>query len=245
MNVSIDLNVDVGEGINNEAQLFSLVSSCNIACGGHAGDLETMREVVRLAGKRGVHIGAHPSYPDPANFGRKTMDMPASALCQTLKNQVLALQSVLEDQHLPLHHIKPHGALYNDAAHDRKIAEVIVDVIRETPGLPTLYAPFGSVVASVAKKKGVPLMYEVFADRAYHEDLSLVSRIDPKAMITDPDKMYEQVYAMIVHHRVKTITGMERPIEADTVCIHGDNPKAIVLAKRLRERLTHSGVKIR
>ena len=244
MSISIDLNADVGEGMNNESQLFPLISSCNIACGGHTGDAETMREVVRIASKHGVKIGAHPSYPDSSNFGRRSIEMPSAALFHTVRNQVVSLQSIAEEHDLPLHHTKPHGALYHDAAKDKKIAEVLIEVMKGIRSPLKLYMPFGSVIANMANQEGVPLAYEVFADRTYHEDLSLVSRDHPKALITDPDEMYEQVYTMVVHHRVKTINGAERPIKADTVCIHGDTPNAIVLAKHLRERLIIAGVRI-
>lgn len=241
---TIDLNVDVGEGMSNESKLLPLVSSCNIACGGHAGDAQTMQEVVRLAGKHGVKIGAHPSYPDPTHFGRKSMRMSYDSLFRTLRSQVLSLQTIAEEQQLPLRHLKPHGALYNDAAQDEKTAEVIIDLTKALPGELTLYAPFGSVIVRLAEEAGMPLLYEVFADRRYQDDLALVPRDHPKAVITDPDEMYEQVYSMVIHRRVKTINGVERPIKADTLCIHGDHPNAIFTAKQLREKLTRSGVKI-
>ena len=244
-NFWIDINADVGEGINNEDLLLPLVSSCNIACGGHAGDLETMRKVVQLARQNKVKIGAHPSYPDRENFGRKPVDISCAALFSSIKAQIKSLMSVLREEHLQLHHVKPHGALYNMAASDKETAIVIIEALKSIPLPLRLYVPYGSVVAEEARKQKIPITYEAFADRNYNEDLSLVSRSEPNALITDSQEMFTHVKGMIVVQKVKTMSGAEVYIEADTYCIHGDNPKAIHLLKKLRENLSSASIQVR
>jgi len=188
-NISIDINADIGEGIGNEADLMPLLSSCNIACGSHAGDLETMKWCVELAKQHRVKIGAHPSFPDKENFGRQVVDMSCTALYQTIKNQIKALMNVVREQHAALHHVKPHGALYNLAVTDKKTAEVIVEVMKSIHLPLKLYVPYGSVISELAIKENIPITYEVFADRNYNEDLSLVSRGKENALIKDVDVM--------------------------------------------------------
>lgn len=241
----IDINADVGEGIGNEANLLPLISSCNIACGGHAGDEATMREVVKLSIRHGVKIGAHPSFPDRENFGRTVVDMSCASLYQSIKFQIEALRLIVREERGLLHHVKPHGALYNLAAKDKETALVIVEVMKRFHIPLKLYVPFGSVIAEIAKQEGVATTYEAFADRNYNDDLSLVSRTEPNAIITNADDMFNHVHNMVVHKKVKTISGAEKRIEATTFCIHGDNPKALILAKHLNEKLRKSGIEIR
>jgi UPF0271 protein len=241
---SIDINADVGEGIGNEADLLPLISSCNIACGGHAGDTNTMREVIKLAKKNRVKIGAHPSFPDKKNFGREIMNMSCAALFATIKDQIKVIKSIAREEQVLLHHVKPHGALYNLAIHDKTTAEVIIEVMKRFHQPLKLYVPFGSVIAKLAIQENIPITYEAFADRNYNEDLSLVSRKKPDALITNSEDMFEHVYNMIVHQKVKTISGVEVSLKATTFCIHGDNPKALVLAQNLRNKLSNNGIKI-
>lgn len=240
----IDINADVGEGINNEDRLLPLVSSCNIACGGHAGDVESMRRVVQIAKEHRVKIGAHPSYPDRENFGRKAVDISCAALFSTVKAQIKSLMSVLREAHMQLHHVKPHGALYNKAAEDKETAIVIIEALKSIQLPLKLYVPYGSVIAEEARQQKIPFTYEAFADRNYNEDLSLVSRSEEKAVITDPKEMFEHVKRMIIDQRVKTISGVEVKIEAETFCIHGDNPQAIQLLKSLRKNLDNLAIGI-
>jgi len=242
--ISIDINADIGEGVGNEANLIPLLSSCNIACGGHAGDYDSMRLCVELAKQHRLKIGAHPSFPDKENFGRQIVDMSCAALYQTIKNQIKALMSIVRDEHATLHHVKPHGALYNLAAKDKTIAEVIVEVIKSIHLPLKLYVPYGSVISEVAIKEGIPIVYEVFADRNYNDDLSLVSRTMENAMILDADTMTRHVQNMILHKKVVSINGVEVSIKAETICIHGDNPEALKLVKKLQQNLMNSGVKI-
>ena len=241
----IDINADVGEGIGNEAQLLPLISSCNIACGGHAGDEDTMREVIKLAKEHRVKIGAHPSFPDKENFGREVISISNTALFATIKNQIKALLDVCREEQVLLHHVKPHGALYNLAAKDKTTAQVIVEVMKRFHQPLKLYVPYGSVIAEAAKSENIIITYEAFADRNYNEDLSLVSRKLPNALITDSDEMFNHVHNIVVHQKVKCVSGVEVSIQAETFCIHGDNPKALKLASDLRQKLLASGIGIR
>jgi UPF0271 protein len=242
--ISIDINADIGEGVGNEADLMPLLSSCNIACGGHAGTTETMRFCIELAKQHRVKIGAHPSFPDKENFGRQVVDMSCSALYQTIKNQIKALMNVVREQHAALHHVKPHGALYNLAATDEKTAEVIVEVIKSIHLPLKLYVPFGSVISELAIKENIPITYEVFADRNYNDDLSLVSRSKENAIIKDIDVMTSHIQNIILHKKVKAVSGVEVPLVAETICVHGDNPEALKMIENLRQNLINLGVKI-
>jgi len=238
----VDINADVGEGLNNEAQLMPYLSSCNIACGGHAGDDDTMAQVVKLAKTHKVKIGAHPSFPDRQNFGRKIIEISSADLYTSLKQQIRSLIRVLRAEHLTLHHIKPHGALYNLAAIDEKTARVIIEVVKSIALPLRLYAPYGSVIADIAQKESVKLTYEAFADRNYNDDLTLVSRAEENAVITNPDEVFNHVYRMIFEQKVKTINGVGVDIKADTFCVHGDNPEAIKLLQDLTDKLDKSNV---
>lgn len=241
---SIDINADVGEGLNNEAQLMPFLSSCNIACGGHAGNGITMASVVYLAIQHHVKIGAHPSFPDKKNFGRLPMDMSLVDLFESLKSQVDALIKVLNLENETLHHIKPHGALYNLANTEKAYAEVVISLMKYYDNAIKLYAPFNSVVAKMAEKEGVAIAFEVFADRNYNDDLTLVSRKQPQALIEDELQMTNHVLNMIINNRVKTVNGIEKQIKAATMCIHGDHPQAAHYLKVLTEQLTQKGIQI-
>ena len=233
----IDINVDLGEGIGNESQLMPYISSCNIACGGHAGDSGTMRTVVKLAKKHGVKIGAHPSFPDQENFGRLPMELPSVVLYKSIKKQIRDLLSILKEEHARLYHIKPHGALYNLAAIDEKVANVIVEAIKSIALPVKLYVPYKSVIADIAVKNSIAIVYEAFADRNYNEDLTLVSRNKDHALIHDGEVIFNHLYKMITSKRVKTISGTDVSIKADTYCLHGDTLDAVNLVKNLRTKL--------
>ncbi|RED49247.1 5-oxoprolinase subunit PxpA [Seonamhaeicola aphaedonensis] len=240
----IDINADVGEGIGNESELMPLISSCNIACGGHAGDVNTMHEVVQLAKKHKVKIGAHPSFPDRENFGRKRMDISCAALITSLKHQIKDLLSILHKENATLHHIKPHGALYNLAAENEKFANVIIEVIKSMDRPVQLYVPYKSVIATLAKENKIEITYEAFADRNYNNDLSLVSREENNAIITDENQMLQHVLYMVKNKMVKTVSGKEIPILAETICVHGDGPNVIKMVKTLNKKLEVNGVRI-
>lgn len=241
----VDINCDLGEGLNNESLLMPYISSCNIACGGHAGDLETMRAVVKLAKQYQVKIGAHPSFPDKENFGRQIIDMSCADLYTVLRQQIRDLMLVLREEHLTLHHIKPHGALYNLAAVDEKTANVVIEVVKSIAFPVQLYAPYKSVLADVAEKEHITVTYEAFADRNYNNDLTLVSRTNDNAIIESVDLAFEHVHRMIFKQKVETIDGVEVEIKADTFCIHGDHPEAVKLAEGLTQKLKEHHVLIR
>jgi UPF0271 protein len=242
--IIIDINADVGEGLNNESQLIPYLSSCNIACGGHAGDEKIMAKVVKLAMKYKVNIGAHPSFPDRQNFGRQVIQISSADLYTSLKQQIRSLMKVLRTERLTLHHIKPHGALYNLAAVDEKTANVIIEVVKSIALPLSLYVPYGSVIAYKAQQEGIKITYEAFADRNYNEDLTLVSRSQNNAIITNPNDVFEHVYRMIFQQKVKTINGVEVEMKADTFCVHGDNPEALKLLQFLTEKLQQQQVVI-
>ena len=240
----IDINSDVGEGVGNELELLPIISSCNIACGGHAGDEETMRNTVQLAIKYNTKIGAHPSFPDKENFGREIVQMSCASLYQTVKEQIETLKRIVRQEQGLLHHVKPHGALYNLAAKDERVAQVIIEVMKRFHQPLKLYAPYGSVIAELAANEGIRVTYEAFADRNYNNDLSLVSRKMENALITDSETMFEHIHNMIVHNKVMTIDGEEVTIHADTFCVHSDTPNVFKLTKVLVQRLIDSGIRI-
>jgi UPF0271 protein len=243
-NKSIDINADVGEGVGNESKLMPFLSSCNIACGGHAGDLATMTHVVRLAKQHNVKIGAHPSFPDKENFGRADMNMSSADLYISLRQQVEDLQQVLLEENVQLHHLKPHGALYNLAAKDEKIAKVVLEVLKSIAMPVKLYAPYKSVMAELALKENIEVIFEAFADRNYSEDLSLVSRKNKEALLTSKVKILDHVFRMVKHEKVRAINGVEVPIKASTFCVHGDTKNALQILKYLNEELPKNHIKI-
>ncbi len=238
----IDVNADVGEGIGNEALIMPYISSCNIACGAHAGDMETMRAVVQLAKQYGVKVGAHPAFPDRTNFGRVRLFMSEANLLTSLQQQINILKYILKESAVHLHHVKPHGALYNLAAIDHKIAEVIVNLMKQLPKSVKLYVPYNSVVADLATQHNISILYEAFADRNYNSDLTLVSRQESNALITSENDMLDHIYTMVVNQKVKTVQGDQVPIKADTFCIHGDNEQAANQIQNLKERLATKGI---
>lgn len=242
--LTIDINCDLGEGIGNEAALMPLISSCNIACGGHAGNKSTMEAVVSLAQNYNVKIGAHPSFPDREHFGRKIMKLSSEDLHHTLYQQTYKLKTILDSRHLPLHHVKPHGALYNLSVTDSEIASVVVDVImRFGPGI-KLYTPYDSVISKIAIDKGLEVKYEAFIDRNYNDDLNLISRRHNNALIHDPEAMFEHVKRMIFDGNVKTINGVEVPMKAETFCVHGDHNNVVNNLKHIITKLKQVNVEI-
>ena len=189
----IDINCDLGEGLNNEHLLMPYISTCNIACGGHAGNEKTMNRVVNLAAKNKVKIGAHPSYPDIENFGRKSIEISMEGLKKTLVHQIQALEKIVLDSGHQMHHIKPHGALYNDVAKNESIAFSFLYAIQDYKTKCKLYVPFGSVIERKAKQSGFTIIYEAFADRNYNDDLSLVSRQKNNAIISNPNEIIKHI----------------------------------------------------
>ncbi len=241
---TIDINADLGEGTGNDSELMPLLSSCNIACGGHAGNASTMQESVHLAQLHKVKIGAHPSFPDVTNFGRVPMEMAPDVLLNSIESQITNLIEVLRLRGAILHHIKPHGALYNMAAKREDIAEIIIKAVERIDESVCIYVPYNSVIAKMAKAKKIKVKYEAFADRAYNDDLSLVSRQQKGATISNAAQMFNHVFDMINNGEVKTIHGHKIPIKADTFCIHSDQVEAVHLLKTLRLELERQGIGI-
>ncbi len=240
----IDINCDVGEGVNNEALLMPYISSCNIACGSHAGDVATIDQVIALAQQYEVNIGAHPSFPDRKNFGRQIMNISLEALGQSLIQQIELLQERLRLLGGHLHHIKVHGALYNLSVVDKAIAKVIVKAVKKIAPEVILYVPYNSIIEQVAKEEALLIKYEVFADRNYNDDLRLVSRSNKNAVISDLAKVVKHISTMVLDQQVLTISNKLMPIKAETCCVHGDNEAAINIVKQIHRSLTQNGITI-
>ena len=241
---TVDINADVGEGLGNEALLIPYLSSCNIACGGHAGDAKTMTEVVRLAKNHKVKIGAHPSFPDVLNFGRAVMDISAADLYSSLKSQIRSLQQILHNENAQLHHIKPHGALYNLAAKDEKTARIIIEVVKSIAMPIQLYVPYNSVISKLAEQEKISVTFEAFADRNYEENLSLVSRKKEDAILHKNSRILNHILGMIHREKITAINGVEVPIKASTFCVHGDTKNAFEILDFLIKELPKYNVKI-
>lgn len=239
----IHINCDLGEGGKFDARLMPLISACNIACGGHAGNLETMHHTVDIAMEHHVEIGAHPSYPDRENFGRKSVEMSAEELKLSIYAQVLSLKEIAEAEGAEFHHVKLHGALYNDAAKDENIARIVLDAMLEFDDEFALYVPHNSVISELAKGK-IPLIFEAFADRNYNPDYSLVSRSEPGALITKKEDVFEHVLRMFSRHEIKCRNGVEIPCRADTFCLHSDTPDSVEILEFLHESFAERNIKI-
>ncbi|MBP2833631.1 5-oxoprolinase subunit PxpA [Aquimarina sp. U1-2] len=231
------LNADVGEEMGFDTQIMPLISWCNIACGSHAGNEKVIRDTISLASEYSVKIGAHPSYPDRKNFGRATMIIAYEDLVTSLKIQIEVVKFQAEKLGNNLHHIKPHGALYNDAIKDEKVASAIIDATISVDKSLYLVTTKNSKLACAAKDK-LKVKYEVFADRRYNEDLSLVSRSESDAVITDPQEVFDHVYQMFSKGYVTTKKGIEKEIFFDTICVHGDNPKSVSILRYLHQKIS-------
>ncbi|WP_419211255.1 5-oxoprolinase subunit PxpA [Maribacter sp. X9] len=245
MNRYIDINCDVGEGIGNESDLFPMISSCNIACGGHAGSKETIRTCLRLAQKYKVNIGAHPSYPDRENFGRISMDMPEREFIESVQGQMELFLNECDSLGVSLHHIKPHGALYNDIAKDTSKAQLFLTAINPYKANVFLYVPFGSVIEELALTQNFEVKREAFADRNYNADLSLVSRKQKNALLTKAKDVLDHVLLMFDENMVKSIDGQKIPLMADTYCIHGDTPSAFQILTYITERFANLNIQFK
>ncbi|MFX0557959.1 5-oxoprolinase subunit PxpA [Maribacter sp. CXY002] len=235
--ILIDINADVGEGIGNESQLMPFLSSCNIACGGHAGDIDSIKEVVVLAKKHNIKIGAHPSYPDKANFGRISMDLSPKEFEDTIQSQIAVLVSICETEKVQLNHIKPHGALYNDLAWKENLILQFLKVVEKYKSSCLLYVPYASVMERMAVEQNFKIKREAFGDRNYNSDYSLVSRANANAVIVEPYKVVEHLIAMIRYNHVNTISKEKIRMKADTFCIHGDTPNALQILTYLSNEL--------
>ncbi|GHB29022.1 5-oxoprolinase subunit PxpA [Mongoliitalea lutea] len=229
----MDINCDLGEGLPHDAALMPFLHSCNIACGGHAGDEKSIQETILLAAQHGVKIGAHPSYPDRLNFGRNVIDIPLEELKTSLREQIAFVATCAEACQVPMHHIKAHGALYNESAKNHELANLLIGLVQEHyPGI-TLYVPPHSLIASLAQKAGIPIMLEVFGDRHYESDYSLVARTHPQALIIDAQEAKDHI-ERLMQGKLKTIHGEILNLKGDTLCIHGDNPAALSILQLIQ-----------
>jgi len=247
---SIDLNCDMGESfgaweMGNDAALMDYVSSVNIACGFHAGDASVISKTVETAIAKGVAIGAHPSFPDLQGFGRREMKMSEQEIFDIILYQVAALKGICEALGGHLHHVKPHGALYNQSAKDAAISRAIAEAVKAVDNNLTFYGLSGSFLISEAEKINLKTVSEVFADRTYQTNGSLTPRSQPNALINETEKAVKQVLQMIETQTVTAASGETISIKAETVCIHGDGEHALEFARTIREKLIENNIEIR
>lgn len=245
----IDLNCDLGESFGNykiglDDEVIRHISSANVACGFHASDPLVMQKTVALAKENGVCIGAHPGFPDLVGFGRRNMSVSPSEAKALVQYQIGALDAFCKAAGVKLCHVKPHGALYNMAGKDEILAQAVCEGIFEYDSNLILLGLSGSKMIEAGKKIGLRTANEVFADRAYEDDGSLVARSKPGALITDENLAVSRVVEMVKNGRVTSITGNEIEIKADSICLHGDGVKAVEFAKRINEELLKNGVEI-
>ncbi len=243
--IQTDINCDMGEGMPNDAAIMPFISSANIACGYHAGNERTLWDTISLAKENNVAIGAHVSFLDRANFGRSEMVLPAAAIYELVIQQLIIIREIADSFEMKLHHVKPHGALYNMAARDAGMAKVIAEAIRDFDPDLVVYGLSNSLSIKEAEAAGLRTANEVFADRGYLDDGSLVPRSQKGALIEDDAKAIEQVLQMIIKKTVTSQSGKEVPVFADTICIHGDNAHAVVFAKSIYESLKQNQVVIK
>lgn len=250
---AIDLNSDVGESYGNyklglDEDVIPLISSANIACGYHGGDPAVMRQTVALARRHAVALGAHPGLPDLVGFGRRSMDVTLEEVKDMVTYQIGALQAVAALQGARLQHVKPHGALYNMAAKNPAIWDAVAEVMAGLDDQLILFVMAGNdrrELEAIARRRGIRIAFEFFADRAYNQDGSLVSRKLTGAVIHDNEVVAAKVLKFVQEGKVRTIEGSDIELKAETICVHGDNPKALALVKKIRETLNAAGVAVK
>ncbi|WP_407520368.1 5-oxoprolinase subunit PxpA [Lacibacter sp. MH-610] len=242
--MQVDLNCDLGEGMNTDEQIIPLISSANIACGFHAGDESTMKRTIELCLQHGVAIGAHPSWPDRENFGRTEMNLSEQELYDCVIDQLQILQTIAAKFNTKLHHVKPHGALYNQSAKNKIIASAIAKAVKDFDSSLILFGLSGSISLKEAELLGLKTAHEVFADRTYRNDGSLTPRSQPNALIEDEDKAVQQALQMIQQGTLTAISGKVIPLKADTVCLHGDGKHALAFCTKIHEQLKNHGIVI-
>jgi len=248
--LSVDLNCDMGESfgawqMGSDAELMDYVSSVNVACGFHAGDASVIRQTIETAITKKVRVGAHPSFPDLQGFGRREMKMPPEEIFDIVLYQIAALKGMCEALGGQLHHVKPHGALYNQAATDKIIAGAIAAAVKAIDGNLIFYGLANSFLISEAEKLNLKTASEVFADRTYQPDGTLTPRTEPEALIETVEKSCEQVLEMISAQTVTATSGEKISIKADTVCIHGDGAHALSFARAINRMLGEKGIRIK
>ena len=240
----VDLNCDMGEGAGHDEQLMPVITSANIACGFHAGDAETMAQTIRLCKQHRVAVGAHPSFPDRDNFGRLERPCTPEEVYNWVQEQVQTLQRIAQQQDARVMHVKPHGALYNQAAREQRLAAAIAHAVKDINPQLVLVGLSGSFLVSEAAALGLATASEVFADRTYQDDGSLTPRSQPGALTEEEAASVQQVLHIIREGKVKALSGKEVPLQAQTICLHGDGPHAVPFAKAIYAALANAGISI-
>ena len=249
MTMEININCDLGEksklhSNKHDPDLLKIVNSANVACGYHAGDEETMNQVVTISKENGVSIGAHPSFNDPENFGRNRINLATNEIRKLIIDQYEILQNIAIKHNEKVSHIKPHGALNNMACEDLELATILAKAINEISKDLIYLVPTGSKMQEAAKNLNMKIACEIFADRNYEDDGNLVSRKKPNALITDPEVAKKHVLSMVKNQSLNCHSGKQIPCEIDSVCIHGDNESSLATAKSIKENLQNNGLKL-
>jgi UPF0271 protein len=245
--MEININCDLGEkskfhSIENDPELLNIVNSANIACGYHAGDNETMEMVIKISKDNGVSIGAHPSFNDLENFGRKRMNLNLSEIKKLIIDQYEILQTIAQKYNESVSHIKPHGAVNNMACEDLELANTLANTIYGIDKNIIYLVPTGSKMEIAAKKLNMKIACEIFADRNYEDDGNLISRSRPNALITDPEVAKKHVFSMVKNQSLNCLSGKQIPCEIDSVCIHGDNENSLATARSIKNNLVNNGL---
>ena len=242
--MKIDLNSDLGEGAGHDDEILGLVSSANIACGFHAGNPASIFNSIRAAKEKGVAVGAHPSLDDRKNFGRIERQISATEVYVLVAYQIGAFNALCTAAGVEMKHVKPHGALYNMAVRDRELSDAIAHGVFAVDRRAILFAPAGTELFRAAQELGLPTAAEVFADRNYNSDGSLVSRTRPEALLHDPAEAAERVLRMLKEGKIRAVDGSDISVRAETICLHGDTPGAVDFARTLRARLEGEEIEI-
>ena len=248
--MEININCDLGEtskfcSTENDPLLLGIVNSANVACGYHAGDEPTMKKTVEISKKNGVSIGAHPSFNDPENFGRKRLNLPPKEITKLIIDQINILSEIADKNSMKVTHVKPHGALNNMACENFELASVIAKSIIQANKDLIFLVPTGSKMETAGKKLNMKVATEIFADRNYEDDGNLVSRSKPNALITDPEAAKNHVIKMVKNQALNCLSGKQIPCDIDSVCVHGDGKSAVGTAKEIRDGLIKTGVTLR
>jgi len=248
--MEININCDLGEtskfcSTENDPLLLGIVNSANVACGYHAGDEPTMKKTVEISKKNGVSIGAHPSFNDPENFGRKRLNLPPKEITKLIIDQINILSEIAEKNSMEVTHVKPHGALNNMACENFELASVIAKSIMQSNKDLIFLVPTGSQMEKAGKKLRMKVAAEIFADRNYEDNGNLVSRSKPNALITDPEVAKNHVIKMVKNQSLNCLSGKQIPCDIDSVCVHGDGKSAVGTAKEIRDGLMKTGVTLR
>jgi len=245
--MEININCDLGEkskfhSVENDPKLLNIVNSANVACGYHAGDEATMEMVIKISKQNGVSIGAHPSFNDPENFGRKRMNLNSLEIKKLIFAQYEVLQKIAQKNNENVTHIKPHGALNNMACEDLELAKTLAKAINEINKDIIYLVPTGSKMEIAAKKLNMKIACEIFADRNYEDDGNLVSRKKPNALITNPEQAKKHVLNMVKNQAINCLSGKQIPCEIDSICIHGDNENSLATAESIKNNLVNNGL---